>query len=438
MKWSKYNFLFHSEKYGHLLYNSLTNCFIKLDPGIGSLLEKLRSKQIDDLSSAFSEDEIIEFRRAKILVDNDYDEYLQLKLQKHLKRFDKSHLTLTIAPTLDCNFCCSYCFEGARPNIYMSDETEDRIINFIRKHSETKDLIITWFGGEPLLDFKRIISLTNKIKELKINFSSSIITNGYLLNESVIDKFPDLKIKHIHITIDGTKEVHNRRRPHISDSDSFSVIYSNILNLKPYLKNKEIALSIRINIDKANEESYHEIYQMIRADFEDIDISVYPGIVKNTYGSCSSVDDNLMDHQAYAKFIARQFTEYGIKSSEFFPIRHNGECIARQVNGYLIDARGDIFKCWTDTGNRSESIGNVCDLNSVNSTILTRYLTGADPFDDPKCQRCFFFPVCGGGCPHLSIKKITIDNRINLCHIAKGNLKAFLEMYYEITTMRNN
>lgn len=151
-------------------------------------------------------------------------------------------------------------------------------------------------------------------------------------------------------------------------------------------------------------------------------------------GACSSIEDSLMDNQSHAAFCIKQFVKHGIRSSEFFPIRHNGECIARQIYGYLIDARGDIYKCWTDAGKKSEAIGNVSATEPINTTQLVRYLTGADVFDKQECQECFFLPVCGGGCPHLAIKKMNGNYSINLCNIAKSNLESFLEIYYEIKT----
>lgn len=160
--WSRYNYLFHSKKYGHLLYNSLTNCFAQIDNETVSLFEKYKESG-GSPSSFFTENEIIQLRKAKILVESDYDEFLQIKMQKHLKRFDKSLLNLTLAPTLHCNLSCNYCFEESRPRVYMSDETENSVIDFIKRHNDAEKLNITWFGGEPLLAFERIKSLTQKI-----------------------------------------------------------------------------------------------------------------------------------------------------------------------------------------------------------------------------------------------------------------------------------
>jgi uncharacterized protein len=429
MIYSKYNFQFKSEKYGNLLYNSLTNCFVELEEDTALSLQDYQNGK---LKLDATDIDIEQLYQAKILVDNNYDEFLNIKFQKHMGRFDRSRMSLTIAPTLHCNLSCEYCYEKSRPNVYMTDQTEDQIIQFIKLHSEVKRLSITWYGGEPLLDFGRIKTLTKKISELNIEFSASIITNGYLLTKEVIDQFIELRIKPIQVTIDGPKDIHNKRRPHIKTTDSFSVIYNNILNLRPYLKDNRLSLSVRVNIDKGNSEYFNSIYKTIRKDFKDLRVLVYPGIVKNSYGSCSSVEDIQLDNQSHADFNIEQYRNYGINSLDFFPVNQSGECIARQIYGYLIDASGDIYKCWTDIGNKSEVVGNVGNQELVNTTLMMRYLTGADVFDRKECQECLFLPVCGGGCPHLALKKIMGQNTINLCHVAKDNLKDFLEIYYEI------
>ena len=49
-------------------------------------------------------------------------------------------------------------------NISMTDEAEDKLVKFISSNEQAKQLAVTWFGGEPLLEFKRIVSLTKKCK----------------------------------------------------------------------------------------------------------------------------------------------------------------------------------------------------------------------------------------------------------------------------------
>jgi uncharacterized protein len=435
MKFSNYNFLFKSEKYGYLLYNSLSNGFAELDQETYLKFEKFKNSP-EIITKSCTRKEINQLSNAKILVENDNDEYLKIKLQRHLKRFDKKHMTLTIAPTLHCNFTCNYCFEESRPNIYMTDKIEKSLIDFITRHQDVERLTITWFGGEPLLSFNKISSITDKINSLGINYNSTIITNGYLMSPEIISQFLNLRIDKIHVTIDGPEKVHNKRRPHINNKGSFQTIFQNLVSLKPYLSENKINLTVRVNIDHSNKQHYNDIYTKLRNEFGYSNVSIYPGIVKKTFGSCKSVDDILMNNQEQANFNIDQYQKHNINSADFFPVRVVGECMARQIYGYLVDARGDIYKCWTDVGNKKEAIGNILDDTLVNTTKLTQYLTGADAFDKPKCQKCFFLPVCGGGCPHIALKNLYESNSTNLCLIAKNNLEQFLEIYYEIKALK--
>ena len=58
---------------------------------------------------------------------------------------------------------------------------------------------------------------------------SSIVTNGYLLNEYIINQFKELGIRRMQITIDGLKDTHNQRRPHKTNKDSFEKIMNNLI-----------------------------------------------------------------------------------------------------------------------------------------------------------------------------------------------------------------
>ena len=74
-----------------------------------------------------------------------------MKYMHYKAKFSKRIFRLTIAPTLDCNFDCPYCYENRR-NGKMSEEVQDALIDFIQNSvtSETSVMDISWYGGEPL------------------------------------------------------------------------------------------------------------------------------------------------------------------------------------------------------------------------------------------------------------------------------------------------
>ena len=110
-------------------------------------------------------------------------------------------------------------------NISMTDEVEDKLVKFISSNEQAKQLTVTWFGGEPLLEFKRIVSLTKKMQALNLDYQADMITNGYLLTEKVVAMLPSLSISSLQITINGMKAVHDSRRCLKLGAPTFDRIY---------------------------------------------------------------------------------------------------------------------------------------------------------------------------------------------------------------------
>lgn len=437
MKWSKYNHMFESSKHGYLIYNSLSNSFIELNHDSYIELKKIKENIQDydfEKAPGFKE----QLREAKIIVDNDLDEFYWIKLSKHLRRYDKSGMSLTIAPTLHCNFACDYCYEASRPPVYMDDGTEKKLIRFVKSVREVKTLFVTWYGGEALLAFDRIRSITEKFKKLKLNYSAALITNGYLLDEAKIRQLENLKIKKIHITIDGLGDVHNKRRPHIRDKDSYGKIIQNLDSLMKYNEAMKVNVIIRVNIDKRNESKYAELYKHLRSRYPGQKIRIYPGFVKNELGACNSTTHELLDRKMQAQFNLKQFRDKGIKGVGFFPSLSIVECMARHINSYLIAPRGEMYKCWTDIGIKEKVVGNLNKKGEFNDRILTRYLTGADSLDEPECRECFHLPICEGRCPYDALENKFNAGKFSICHISKGNLNEFLEAHYSIKKSNNS
>ena len=62
--------------------------------------------------SGLSKQTLIEFIRKGIIVESDDELISQLQYQHCKTLFSTDTLNLTIAPTMACNFACSYCYEN--------------------------------------------------------------------------------------------------------------------------------------------------------------------------------------------------------------------------------------------------------------------------------------------------------------------------------------
>ena len=164
MKWSKYNYFFKSPKYGYLLYNALTNVFLRMSAREAAILQcaKINPSSIDE----FSEREML--LKNKIFVESDEDEVALLKVENLLDRFASPTLSLTITPTLACNFKCRYCYENPSHVETMSEEVQDKVVSFVQSFPSVKELVVTWYGGEPLLALDVVERLTSRLKTLNL------------------------------------------------------------------------------------------------------------------------------------------------------------------------------------------------------------------------------------------------------------------------------
>ena len=132
-----------------------------------------------------------------IIIPNDFDEYNSIIFSRRVSQYASSNtFSLIIAPTLGCNFHCVYCFEKGRNDSKIMDaKTQDGVLNFVEsqfmRDKNISSLSVTWFGGEPLIGYKSVISpLSTKLialcEKYNIAYSAGIITNGYYLNSNII------------------------------------------------------------------------------------------------------------------------------------------------------------------------------------------------------------------------------------------------------------
>ncbi len=419
MEWSRYNYLFEAEG-RYFLYNSLSNCLAELDKdGFIELQQQINSKVIEFSNQG----RLAQFKQLRVLVDNDDDEINKIRYVSRLKRNNDRHLVLTINPTLSCNFSCIYCFEQEHSSVTMSDDVENKIIRFIQHHQSAKSLDITWFGGEPLLAFDRIVSLTQKMRALGLDYKAHIITNGYLLSGKIMAQFGDLAISSVQVTLDGLAPVHNKRRHLKSGGFTFNRIINNIDVFKA--KYPSINVSVRVNIDNTNKDDFVGVYELF-AKRNYPNFQVYPAFVQDLAGRSDSKD--IMDRTQQIEFLKSLRRQCNIDIPVFFPKSKRYECSVRNSNSLVIGPSGELYKCWNDVGDESRIVGNV-DGSVRNQNLLLRYLVGADPFEDPKCKSCILLPVCGGGCPYLRIQNLYEGKDTNTCPLIKDNLNDFIWLH---------
>ena len=426
MYWSKYNILSKSEKYGYLLFNTMSLAFIRINEQDIDMWKRLRETP-DSYTNFQNYDFLI---KARILVDNQEDD-LNVYLADVLKnRYNSSDMALTILPTRGCNFGCIYCYEQDRPNVLMNEQTEKAIVKFVCSNSNLKRLSVVWYGGEPLLNFDSMVRLTKMFKQLNIEYSAKIVSNGYLLTKEKADLMKDLAIRNIQITFDGSEEIHNQRRFLLGGQPTYRKIMDNLKYLLSI--NKEITIDIRTNIDRRNKDDYNKFYQDFKSEINDKRVTMYPGFVSDLLSSeCVSPEFNISEGGYKAQFILDIFDKYGIEIKSFLPKYRRHSCVASKYFAFVIGPEGELYKCWRMVGNQKEAIGNVND-GSFDMVKFSKYLIGADYTLDSKCLQCEFITLCGGGCPLVRMRNKYEKISLNHCCPEKTHMEQLMELRYEM------
>ena len=427
MKWSRYNLLFTSERFGHFLYNALSNTLAEISEETRGALLRV---QHDPAGFDFTQDPALyaKLRLAKVLVDDQEEERLLSVIRtKWLARnYDATGLGLTIAPTLACNFDCTYCYQQQHRAEHMDARTEDRVIRFIQRFGKIQRLHVSWYGGEPLLRFDTMCRLTERIKALGTPFSASMITNAYLLEPDVIGRLEQLEMKSIQVTIDGPEEIHDRRRVHASGAPTYARILGNLERLMEAWRG---LLQIRINVDQSNLASYADTYRRLGEQFAGKKVQVYPGIVGDSRPDNPDLHCEL-DRQQTAAFSIDAYREHGILPRDPYPRLIYG-CAATNRNAFIVGPLGEVYKCWRDLGNRDMVVGSIFDEREWDVLRIADYMTGTSSFDQPECRECFFLPVCSGGCANHRLRRQLFGEDCDHCVTFKDRLPEYLEICYE-------
>ena len=403
MKVSNYNFFFpyEADTSKVIAYNSFTNALALMEKEKHEVFEAFVQHGVE-----IADDEFIgQLRQGGFLIDDETNELDLLRFRMLQSRYSTKSLGLTIAPTADCNFRCPYCYEKdvLKPD-YMTQEVEDAIVKMVEGQVKTiASLHVTWYGGEPLMNMPTVERLSRKFIEIcekhTIHYSASMISNGYLLTPEIAKLLQELQVSRIQITLDGTAEIHNKRRPLSSGEGTFDTIVKNIEESYEHL-NK---VSLRINIDKTNAGAANHIVELLK-DKNLLDKATpYLGRViatDDTYdkGSCFTCGGFSEEEFAFYK----EHESGGDNFMYKYPQAKGNYCGADALNVHVVAADGGLYKCWMDVGNKQKCWGNLLDQTQANHTHLDYMLY--DPTADTNCTKCNLLPICMGGCPDMRLE----------------------------------
>lgn len=329
--------------------------------------------------------------------------------------------------TTDCQLRCSYCFEEDKAHNYMSEDDAMVIIeklcnNFREKvysQDQTAKLDISFFGGEPTLNFPVIEKIVEYCNQQEFIVQYGITTNCVHITDEMIEFFYDNNFG-ILVSIDGTKELHNRNR-----SNSYDTVVANIKRM--FDGGLKLNMEARITIPpKDIRYTFQSMKDMYDLGFDRI-------------APCF-VYDQEWDEEAY-----RQFEVEIRKIYEFAMDKYNSE---ERRNLQVKNIEDFIYLCYDSDTNDTSPCGfgknawvaigydgeltpchqvhtnfRNCEVLHMGNMITDEFdrsvmdMINAQ-FDRSTCGNCKYNNVCLGGCPAESFTHGRSFNDVNpaVCH----------------------
>jgi len=153
------------------------------------------------------------------------------------KMLSSERMQLILNVTEACNFRCSYCVygqQGVHRRGHSSRDMEWNIARraideFLESCHDAKAKVISFYGGEPLLNFqlirKCVLYVQNERGRKDIRFAMT--TNGSLLNGRVGDFLAANQFGLV-VSLDGPEVIHDRHRRYSDDRPTWSDVTSNL------------------------------------------------------------------------------------------------------------------------------------------------------------------------------------------------------------------
>lgn len=417
-------------------YNENEVIMINLINGATDIIEKdIYNKIINNKFDEIDEDIIKAMLKRKYLFksEKDYNKFLE-ELDTRIEELEKKATpNFLVVPSYACNLHCIYCYEQTymiqgttkidpKEMVDLQFDRIDQIMEiYERKYGKTEDDIrITIMGGEPLLkcNLDTVTYIFEKAKER--NYTIDIVSNGVDLNYYIdlFNKYKDT-LDHIQITVDGVKEIHDKRRIFHDGRGSFDLIMNNI---KLAIEN-DVLIILRVNVDSTNIKELSELADMLVEKFNyNEKLKPYLYILQD--GGCSG-ESNIVNEKIgietifelenknpnmkifRKKFHPENFIESIFNDVPYQPVlRHCGAA----KNQFILDCKSNIYKCWHGIGNNGYRVGTFYPKYELDYDKINAWFDRSVKVI-PKCRNCKYRYICGTGCPaakHMSEENMDV------------------------------
>ncbi|NDV68044.1 anaerobic sulfatase-maturation protein [Dysgonomonas sp. 25] len=351
-----------------------------------------------------------------------------------------------------CNMRCSYCYYLEKKGLYPTDRKylmEDSLLEEFTKQyiqSQTSPhVLFTWHGGETLLRdikfYKKALEYQRKYGRGR-NIQNTIQTNGTLITEEWCRFFKEHNFL-VGISIDGTREHHDKYRKMMDGRPSFDLVLRGIALLKMH----GVEFNIMGVVNDYNVDYPLDFYNF----FKSIDCHYiqFAPVVETKDGELLPWS---VDSEKWGDFLIAIFDEWVRKDVGNYFVQYfdnalagwmgvdPGTCIFAKTCGHagVMEFNGDVYACdhfvFPDY-----KIGNIHSMTLTEMMYSPKQIRfGQDKFDTlpSQCKRCKYLKACYGECPKNRIIA-TDSGEAGLNYLCIGYYKFFDHIAPYMDFMKN-
>ena len=373
------------------------------------------------------------------------------RLNEKEKYNDNIYLTNVVLQVAnDCNLHCKYCYgDGGsygRKRELMDFETAQKGIDYLVTHrGERKYLRVTFFGGEPLLNFdliKRVIAYCCQIeKQEGIKFSYNMTTNGTIISDEILEYIQKYRFSLL-ISMDGGKSTQDCYRCYADGKGSFDTI---LQNLKLFKKAHHGKLSVRATVCKPNMDMVSIRKELMNIGFDNVIMSMVDTqntsflflgdeteAMKKEYSRLA--DELIKDAKSGNGINNTMFNE--ILRKLYYKILSIKSCNAGST-GFAIGSDGNFYPCHRYMGMEDYVCGSVDQGIDLSKTAIYKH---ANIFKKDDCKNCWARYLCGGACSNICVTQSNDAMKAPTCYceIYKCIYENALYIYYELKSWDEN
>lgn len=281
-------------------------------------------------------------------------------------------LHLILMPTEACNFRCVYCYETFALKRMRADVVAGVKRLLSQRASDLTWLLLSWFGGEPLLAPDIIEDVMGHARGLvehnpDLSIRADATTNGSLLHGAMADRLLTVGVQEFQISLDGPAAWHDRKRVRPGGGGTFEGIWRNLIALKA--RSEPFHVTLRIHVDRDNVDAIPDFLPQLGREFGGDDrFDLFIRTVSRLGGPRDGALPILGEDEAPAilRSLRERATQVGLKLAG----ANSGEkiCYAAHANSFLVRADGRLNKCTVALENPANQVGRIREDGTLELT----------------------------------------------------------------------